>query len=93
MCLKKWLNCFVALSVLALLCGCGHGPNSTMTPPPQSNSVFVTGTDAPLPSVVSFQGGHYGIERLGRDEFGARSHQHTNRGLCPLERPADLAGR
>lgn len=37
-----------------MMSGCGGGPTSQMVAP-QSGTVFVTGTDAPLPSVVSFQ--------------------------------------
>lgn len=54
--LKKWLNCFAVVAILALIAGCGMGSGySNSNPTPQSNTVFVTGTDAPLPSVVSFQ--------------------------------------
>jgi hypothetical protein len=51
---KKWFSAFVC-ALAALVVGCSG--NSTTTPPQQmqSGSVFVTGTDAPLPSVVSFQ--------------------------------------
>src|SRR5579871_2680226 len=52
---KKWFSTFVCCALATLVVGCGG--NSTSTPPQQmqSGSVFVTGTDAPLPSVVSFQ--------------------------------------
>src|SRR5712692_12064314 len=54
--LTKWLNGMMVLAFVALACGCGGGSsNSTTTMQPQSGSVFVTGTDAPLPSVLSFQ--------------------------------------
>jgi Domain of unknown function (DUF4382) len=45
---------FLALSGLSLV-GCGGGGSSSTTPSsnPQSGAVFVTGEDAPLPSVVS----------------------------------------
>jgi hypothetical protein len=55
---KKW---FFGISLCALLVfGVGCGGGSTSITPPSSNGqqsgmVFVTGTDAPLPSVVSFQ--------------------------------------
>lgn len=54
---KKWLARGVFIAVVAALAtGCGGGSsNSTGTTQPQSGSVFVNATDAPLPSVVSFQ--------------------------------------
>src|SRR5262249_46691906 len=53
---KKWLawGVFVAI-VIALMTGCGGGRPTSTTPPAQSGSIFVNATDAPLPSVVSFQ--------------------------------------
>ena len=52
---KKWMNGLLAVTLTVLASGCGMG--SSYTPPvqTQSGTVFVTGTDAPLPSVVSFQ--------------------------------------
>jgi hypothetical protein len=50
----KWLNGLLAVALMALVSGCGIAPSSTVIPA-QSGMVFVTGTDAPLPSVVSFQ--------------------------------------
>ena len=50
---------FLALSMFLALCGltlvgCGGGMSSTtLTTSPQAGAVFVTGEDAPLPSVVS----------------------------------------
>lgn len=49
---------FLALSALLALCGlslmgCGGGTGSTLSTNPQAGAVFVTGEDAPLPSVVS----------------------------------------
>jgi hypothetical protein len=46
------------LSALAALCGlnpagCGGGSGTTLSNNPQAGAVFVTGEDAPLPSVVS----------------------------------------
>ncbi len=52
---KKWFSGILALVLVALLTGCGNNPNTTNITNPQSNSVFVTGTDAPLPSVVGFR--------------------------------------
>ena len=54
--LKEWLGATLALALVAAVSGCGGGSSSSGTnTPPQSGSVFVNGTDAPLPSVVSFQ--------------------------------------
>ena len=49
---------FLVLSVLVALCGlslvgCGGGSGTTLSSNPQAGAVFVTGEDAPLPSVVS----------------------------------------
>ena len=49
---------FLALSALLALCGlsmmgCGGGSGTTLSTNPQAGAVFVTGEDAPLPSVVS----------------------------------------
>src|SRR6266849_6006472 len=52
---KKWIVLSLALGFLALLSGCGSGGMNSSVMPPQSGTVFITGTDAPLPSVVSFQ--------------------------------------
>jgi|SRR5690242_20649430 len=53
---KKWFTAVVFSLFAVLLIGCGGGAvmtsNSTS---PQSGMVFVTGTDAPLQSVLSFQ--------------------------------------
>jgi hypothetical protein len=54
--LWKWLSGLFALALIAFQMGCGAGNMST---PPvaqqQSGMVFVSGGDAPLPSVVSFK--------------------------------------
>lgn len=55
MVLKKWLHVCLALALITLLAGCGNNSNSSSNTTPQSNSVFITGTDAPLASVVSFR--------------------------------------
>jgi Domain of unknown function (DUF4382)/Domain of unknown function (DUF5666) len=53
---KKWLAGSVLIACAALLMGCGGGSSSSSTPAQaQSGSVFVNATDAPLPSVLSFQ--------------------------------------
>jgi hypothetical protein len=51
----KWLSGIAVLALVAAASGCGGGASNTMSTQPQSGSVFVSGTDAPLPSVVSFQ--------------------------------------
>jgi len=51
---KKWLSGVFAVVLTAWISGCGGG-SSSMPVAPQSGNVFVTGTDAPLPSVVSFK--------------------------------------
>jgi hypothetical protein len=54
---KKWLvGSVLTALVAALTIGCGGGSSSSTTPAQaQSGSLFVNATDAPLPSVVSFQ--------------------------------------
>src|SRR5882672_157726 len=49
---------FLALTALLVLCGlalvgCGGGSGATLSSNPQAGAVYVTGEDAPLPSVVS----------------------------------------
>src|ERR1700693_1877491 len=53
----KWFTSLSLLSLMVLACGCGGGTssNTTSMTPAESGSVFVSGTDAPLPSVLSFQ--------------------------------------
>jgi Domain of unknown function (DUF4382) len=51
------LRIFLMIGVVACIAGCSTGTGSSPTPitnPEQSGSVYVLGTDAPLPSVVSF---------------------------------------
>jgi hypothetical protein len=52
---KKWFSGFSALALVALLNGCANNSSSSGNPNPQTSSVFVTGTDAPLPGVVGFR--------------------------------------
>jgi len=54
---KKWFSGLFALALVALLSGCGNGSanGSGGNPQPQSNSVFVTATDAPFESIVGFR--------------------------------------
>ena len=50
---RKWLVGVYAFALVAFAAGCGGG-NSNMPPvQPQSGSIFISGTDAPLQSVVS----------------------------------------
>jgi hypothetical protein len=59
---RKWLSGLFALAPIAFAAGCGGG--NMNTPPAagqQSGMVFVSGGDAPLPSVVSFKVGIMGI--------------------------------
>ena len=53
----KWLSGILVLAMMAVASGCGGGASSSTSTSVQqeSGSVFVNGTDAPLPSVVSFQ--------------------------------------
>ncbi len=51
---KKWMKGLLAIALIAGTSGCGGGMSSPVMQT-QSGTVFVTGTDAPLPSVVSFQ--------------------------------------
>src|SRR6202451_2344363 len=52
------LRVFLMIGVAACVAGCSSGsgsaPSSSSSTPAQSGSVYVLGTDAPLPSVVSF---------------------------------------
>ena len=72
----NFLRGFVACAAIGLLAGCGSNgsPSSSTSTNSQSAPVFLTGTDAPLPSVVSFQvtinsvtlsnGGNNGVDIL-----------------------------
>jgi Domain of unknown function (DUF4382) len=53
----KWLSAILVLAMMAAASGCGGGASSSTSSSVQqeSGSVFVNGTDAPLPSVLSFQ--------------------------------------
>ena len=53
----KWLaGSMLTALVAALTIGCGGGSSNSTTPTQaQTGSVFVNGTDAPLPSVLSFE--------------------------------------
>jgi hypothetical protein len=52
---KKWFNGILFCALAALVVGCGGGSSTTPVSQQQTGTMFVTGTDAPLPSVVSFQ--------------------------------------
>ena len=51
---KKWLGSVCAFALMAFISGCGMS-TTPMQNQAQTGSVFVTGADAALPSVVSFQ--------------------------------------
>jgi hypothetical protein len=52
----KWLSGLFVVALMALAVGCGGGSMSTMPiTEQQAGTVFVSGGDAPLPSVVSFK--------------------------------------
>src|SRR5580692_3537808 len=54
--LRKWVSGLFALALIVLAVGCGTGNMSTLpVAQQQSGMVFVSGGDAPLPSVVSFK--------------------------------------
>lgn len=73
---NNFLRGFFACAAVALMVGCGSNgsPSSSTSTSSQSAPVFLTGTDAPLPSVVSFQvtinsvtlsnGGNNGVDIL-----------------------------
>lgn len=52
--MKRFLALTVAVLLAAMMIGCSSSPN-TITTGAQPGNVFVTGEDAPLPSVVGFE--------------------------------------
>ena len=52
--MKKFLGIALVLALAMLGAGCGGSSNSSNSNPTQQGSVFVTGEDAPLASVVGF---------------------------------------
>jgi Domain of unknown function (DUF4382) len=52
---RKWLSGIFASALIALAVGCGAGNMTTPVVQNQSGTVFVSGSDAPLPGVVSFK--------------------------------------
>ena len=52
---KKWLSGLFALALIAFAVGCGGGNTTMPVAQQQAGTVFVSGGDAPLPSVVSFK--------------------------------------
>ena len=68
MVLNRWKNCLLAVALVISASGCGMGSSTTPVMPGQSGTVFVTGTDAPLPSVVSFQVDITGMIGDGRQQ-------------------------
>jgi hypothetical protein len=52
---RKWLGGIFPLALVAFAVGCGAGNMTTPVVENQSGIVFVSGSDAPLPGVVSFK--------------------------------------
>jgi len=52
---RKWLSGLSVLALVAFAAGCGAGNTTMQIVQPQSGTIFVSGSDAPLPSVVSFK--------------------------------------
>jgi Domain of unknown function (DUF4382)/Domain of unknown function (DUF5666) len=52
---RKWLSGIFVSALVAFAAGCGGGNMSTPVVQTQSGTAFVSGTDAPLPGVVSFK--------------------------------------
>jgi hypothetical protein len=52
---RKWLGGLFALALIAFAAGCGAGSTTMQNAQPQSGTIFVSGGDAPLPSVISFR--------------------------------------
>jgi len=50
---RRWLCAVSALALTAFAAGCGGGTQTMQQVQPQSGSIFISGTDAPLQSVVS----------------------------------------
>src|SRR2546429_5842078 len=87
---KKWLSGVFALALIAFMSGCGVS-FSPMTQA-QSGTVFVTGTDAPLPSVVSFKVDITGITVTDANNNTQSVQRNADRGLRAAEWLADIAG-
>lgn len=51
---SQWSSSLLALVLAAFVAGCGGGMSNPAMQP-QSGTIFLTGTDAPLQGVVSFQ--------------------------------------
>src|SRR5580692_11552159 len=52
---RKWLSGIFVSALVAFGAGCGGGNMSTPVVQTESGTAFVSGTDAPLPGVVSFK--------------------------------------
>jgi hypothetical protein len=52
---RRWLSVFSALALAGFAVGCGGGSQTQPVQQQQAGEVFISGTDAPLPSVVSFK--------------------------------------
>ncbi len=52
---RKWLSGLFALALVAFAAGCGAGNTTMPVVQSQSGTIFLSGGDAPLPSVISFK--------------------------------------
>jgi Domain of unknown function (DUF4382) len=52
---KKWVSGVFAVALIAFAVGCGGGNTTMPVAQQQAGTIFVSGGDAPLPSVVSFK--------------------------------------
>ena len=52
---RKWLSGISVSAQVAFAVGCGAGNMTTPVMQTQSGTVFVSGSDAPLPGIVSFK--------------------------------------
>jgi Domain of unknown function (DUF4382) len=52
---RRWLSVLAALTLTGFGVGCGGGSQQVQPVQQQAGEVFISGTDAPLPSVVSFK--------------------------------------
>lgn len=68
---RKWSVTLLALVLTAFAAGCGGG-SSNPALQPQSGTVFLTGTDAPFESVVSFQ-----VDLTGLSVTDANNHSQS----------------
>jgi hypothetical protein len=52
---RKWLSGVFTVALIALAVGCGGGNTTMPVAQQQAGTIFVSGSDAPLPGVVSFK--------------------------------------